>query len=214
MRRLIASTSWLLLTACVTVSPGSLPSGDTRQWKAYRVEIGDQVVQFAIPPGESPDWPEFEVPKKVDLTNFGQFNQMNQGPDLLSRFWDYQTLRYRNVEGTLRAIIIVWNSELEIRDEETLKAAETNNDQLEKTKDAMEGRKRAPNEKRYEPAELGGKKGFLVHQRISDSYYVVPVDHHHYLSVYVGADVARPGWREDAQAAADAILKSIKINSK
>jgi hypothetical protein len=215
LRELIASVLWLLLAACASVSAvGSLPSGDTRQWKTYRVEVGDQIVQFTIPLGESPDWPEFEIPKKIDLANPKLFNQMNQGPDLLSRFWDYRTSRYGKVEGTLRAIVIVWSSELEIRNEESLKDAEIGNDQLEKMKDVMEGRKRAPNEKRYEQAELGNRKGFLVHQRISDSYYLVPIDHHHYLSVYVGSSVARPGWREDAHAAVAAILQSIKIEPK
>jgi len=205
----------LLFAGCATLSPaGSLPSGDTRHWKIHRIEIGNHVVQFTIPTGESSDWPAFEVPKQIDLSKSKLFNDVNQGPDLLSRFWDYRISRYGDVDGTLRAVIILWNSDRELSDEKELRDGAIDNDELEKNRDVKNGRKRAPNEKRYEQTNIAGKKGYLVHQRISGAYYIVPVDLHHYLTIYVGTDVTRSGWREDSKSAAEAILQSIKIEPK
>ena len=216
LRRLVASALWLLLVGCVMMSSvNDLPSGDTRQWKTYRIEVGDQIVQFTIPPSESPDWPAIDIPKKVDLTQPGIFNQANEGPKLLVRFWDYRTSRYAQVYGTLRASILLWRSDIELRTLTDLQAASESNDLLIASRDiAMGGRAGPKDPKRYGPVDIGGRSGLRVLHRITSPHYIVPVDSHNYLTISIDADVTTPGWREDGQAAATAILQSIKIESK
>ena len=143
----------MLLAGCATVSlAGDLPSGDTKHWKTYRVEVGDQVVQFTIPLGESSDWPVVEIPRRIDLGQPRVFNQTGEGPKLLARFWDYRASRFANVDGTLRAYIVLWQSELELRDSAALQAASEESSVLVKAKEIMSGGKGGPRDtKRYEP---------------------------------------------------------------
>ena len=202
------------LIGCATMSgAASLPSGDTRSWATYRVEVGDQVVQFTIPPGESPDWPAFVIPQRIDLERQGTFDRANVGPELLARFWDYRTSRFAQVDGTLRAYILLWQSEKALDSAAALQAAVDENAKLSRIKDVMQGGSGGPPDAmQFESAVVAGRAGLLVHHQTSPAHYAVSLDTHHYLTIYVsGSSITRPGWREDARAAADAILHSIRI---
>lgn len=214
MVRSLAMVLAVVLMGCAAMSgAASLPTSDTKNWVTYRVEVGDQVVQFTIPPGESPDWPAFAIPKRIDLKNPDIFDRANTGPGLLRRFWDYRTSRISQADGTLRAYILLWQSEKTLNDTAALQAAVEENAQLTRTKEVMQGDSRGPRDvMRFEPAVVGGRTGLLVHHQTSPAHYAVTLDAHHYLTIYVsGSSVTRPGWREDARAAADAILQSIRI---
>jgi hypothetical protein len=191
----------------------SLPSGDIRSWTTYRLEVGDQVVQFTIPPGESQDWPAFEIPRRIDLEKPDMFDRANAGPGLLRRFWDYRTSRFAHVDGTLRAYIQLWQSEKTLDDAVALQGALDENAKLSRIKEMMQGGSGGPPDAmRFESTVVAGRAGLLVHHQTSPANYAVSLDAHHYLTIYVsGSSVTRPGWREDARAAADAILQSIRI---
>lgn len=205
------------LVGCATMSgAASLPSGDTRAWTTYRIEVGSQVVRFAIPRGESPDWPTFLIPKRIDLENPSIFDRANTGPKLLGRFWDYRTSRFAQVNGTLRAHILLWRSEKRLDDTVALQSALEENAELTRIKDVVQGGSGGPHDvMRFESAVVGGRTGLLVHHQIGPAHYAVILDAHHYLTIYIsGSSVTRSGWREDARAAADAILNSIRIEPK
>lgn len=213
--RLFVVVVWLIAGCATTNSAGSMPSGDTKHWKTYRIEVGDQIVQFTIPPDESPDWPVVDIPKRIDLTQPGIFDQANEGPKLLLRFWDYRASRYAQVSGTLRASILLWYSDIELHTLTNLQAGSENNDLLIASRDIVMGGNPGPKDpKRYEPVSIGGRMGLRVLHRITSPHYIVPIDAHHYLTISVDADVVRSGWQEDAKAAADAILNSIRIEPK
>jgi len=216
LRGVVGSALLLLFVGCAAMSAAAgLPSGDMRDWKTYRIEVGEQFIQFAIPPNESPDWPKIDIPKKIDLTQAGIFNQVNEGPKLLLRFWDYRTSRYAQVYGTLRASILLWYSDRELRSVADLQAASDSNDVLMVTRDIVTGGNPGPKDpKRYEAVSIGGRASLRVQHKITSPHYIVPIGIHHYLTVSVDADVVRSGWQEDANAAAVAILQSIKIGSK
>lgn len=215
--RCLAMVLTVVLAGCATMSgAASLPKGDTKNWVTHRVDVGDQVVQFTIPPGESPDWPAFEIPKRIDLKDPDVFDRANAGSGLLRRFWDYRTSRIAQVDGTLRAYVLLWQSEKTLDDTAALQAAVEENAELTRIKDVMQGGSGGPHDvMRFEPAVVGGRAGLLIHHQTSPAHYAVTLDAHHYLTIYVnGSSVTRPGWREDARAAADAILGSIRIEPK
>lgn len=215
--RCLVTVLIVALEGCATTSgPASLPSGDTKNWVSYRVEVGDQVVQFTIPPGESPDWPAFAIPKRIDLENPGIFDRADAGPGLLRRFWDYRSGRSARVDGTLRAYILLWRSENRLDDAAALQAAVEENAKLTRIRDAMRGGSGGPPDvMQFVPAVVGGRAGLLVRHQTSPTHYAVSLDAHHYLTIYVsGSSVTSPGWREDAKAAANAIMNSIHIEPK
>jgi len=156
------------------------------------------------------------IPKQIDLDKPNIFDRANAGPELLGRFWDYRAGRFAQVDGTLRAYILLWQSERTLSDAAALQAAVDENAKLSRIKDVIQGGSGGPlDAMRFEPAVVGGRSGLLVHHQISPAHYAVSLDAHHYLTIYVsGSSVTRPGWREDARAAADAILQSIRIEPK
>jgi len=212
----IASLAALLLAGCATLSSPRLPSADTRDWTAYQIEIGNQTVRFEIPPDESTDFPAFEIPRKIDLSDPRIFDQSGSGPELLARFWDYRTSRSAPVDGTLRAYILLWHSEGELTNVAALASALAENASLTKVKELLQGGTGGPHDKlKFEPLLVAGKQGLLVHHETSPAHYAVALDEHHYLTIYVsGAGVTRPDWRENARAAAAAIFYSIQIESR
>lgn len=204
-----------LVAGCATLSGPRLPSGDMKDWASYRIDVGNQVVRFEIPPDESPDFPAFEIPKHIDLSKSGIFDQAGGGPELLARYWDYRTSRNGQVEGTLSTYIRIWHSEKALVDENALSATLIENANLQRIKEKLQGGTGGPhNTMKFELAAIAGKQGLLVRNETSPAHYAVVLDAHHYLTIYInGAEVTRPGWRENAQAAAAAILKSIRIES-
>ena len=216
IRQLLAVVLSFVLTGCIAMeAAASLPSGDTKNWKTYRVEVGDQVVQFTIPPEESSDFPSFEIPQRIDLAQAGIFNQAQIGPKLLNRYWDYRTSRFAAVNGTLHAYILLWRSEGLLDSVDALRGAIEDNGKLLKMKELADGgRGGPPDAVRFETATVGGRTGLLEIHQITSPSYVVPVDPHHYLTISISVGVANPDWRADAQGAADAILKSIRIEPK
>ena len=218
MSHCLAMLFAIALVGCATMSGAtSLPSGDTRNWITYRVEVGGQVVQFMIPPGVSKDFLDPTVPQHIDLQQPGLFDQAGSGPRLLSRHWDYRSGPFALVDGTLHAAIWLKNSEKPLIDSNALQAAVSEGQELSRIKDLMNGGYTGPPNPttKFDAISVGGLQGFYVHYQTSLPDYVVAIDAHHYLVIYVDSSgVTNVGWREDAKAAADAILSSIRIEPK
>ena len=217
MIRHLAMLLAIPLVGCVTMGgAANLPSGDTKNWTTYQVEMSDQVVRFTIPPGESIDFPIYPIPRSIGLAQPNTFDRAETGPDLLRRFWDYRASRFATVDGTLRAIIGLRRSERVLDSVNALAATLEDNARLVRAKEVMEGGVGGPPDSmRFEPAIVAGKSGLLVHHQTSPSHYVVTLDPHHYLTIFVdGSSVTRPGWRGDARAAANAIFNSIRIEPR
>jgi hypothetical protein len=200
----------------VVVAAGR-PSADTSGWKTYRVEVGAHVVQFTIPPGESREFPGFTIPTRVDLTSADAFDEALAGPTLLRRVWDYRASRFVVVDGSLSAGISVNRSERSLDSLNALKTTVEEASELYAMKMyAEEGRRRASNKPvRFERVSIADRDAWRVSYELMRPGYVVPLDEHFYLGIGVDLDgFSRADWRADAKAAADAILKSIRIESR
>ncbi len=218
IRQWFAGLLAFALVGCAVMGvAASLPSGDTKSWKTYSVEVGDQVVQFTIPPGVSKDFLDPPVTQHIDLQQPGLFDQTGLGPRLLSRHWDYRSSPFALVDGTLHAAIWLKNSEKPLTDSNALRAAVSEGQELSRIKDVMNGGYTGPPNPatKFDATSVGGRQGFYVHYQTSLPDYVVAIDSHHYLVIYVDSSgVTHAGWREDAKAAANAILNSIRIEPK
>lgn len=217
IRACLAISLAIAAAGCVAMGGTiSLPTGNTKNWMAYGVDVGDQVVRFRIPPGINEDFLDAPVPQRIDLEQYGLFNRADAGPKLLSRRWDYKLNSRESIAGTLRASIALWCSENVLDSIDALQSALEKNKELLKAKDISEGGTGGPPDKmQFESAVVGGNQALLVHHQNSPSNYAMALDAHHYLLIYVsGRSVSRPGWHEDAVAAADAILGSIRIERK
>jgi len=208
----------ITLAGCATLSgAASLPSGDTRHWLTYRVEIGDQVLQFSVPPGVNEDFMDPPVPKRIDLQQPELFDETGSGPTVLSRHWDYRKNMFSPILGTLVAGIGLYYSEQSLGSLTSLKdVVRTHRELIQKQALARDPNDTGPPTPpvRFDSAKIAGKDAWYVSYRMLPSGYVVPLDEHHYLGIGVRNGVNPIDWREDAQAAADAILKSIKIEAK
>jgi len=61
---------------------------------------------------------------------------------------------------------------------------------------------------------IGGKQGILVDYVAAKHIYYVSLDTEHCLSISIdGSGGIQPEWHEDAQSAATAMLKSIRIEN-
>lgn len=87
LARLFAFLVSAMLVGCQLLVGTSLrPSGDTQHRETYRVEVGEQVVQFSIPPRESAEFfPNYVIPTRTDLNREDLFDEALEGPGLLSR---------------------------------------------------------------------------------------------------------------------------------
>ena len=207
--------AYFLLAGCQTMaSAAGHPNSDTRNWQAYRVQVDGKFVEFKIPPGESKEYPVFSIPQKIDLEGPNVFDETGDGPDILRRFWDYRASRFVGVDGTLDAIIGLNHSEHPLVRIEDFKSAieEASQKFVEKMLEE-EGAPRASNPPiRYQVITISGKEWLRVDYKLSGTYYVTTIDQHNYLKVSSRASgFTRVDWRADAQAAADAILHSIRI---
>ncbi|WP_325143118.1 hypothetical protein [Dokdonella sp.] len=182
----------------------------------YRVDLGDQVLQFAIPPGISEDFLDPPVPQRIDLQNPNAFDEVGSA-GILSRHWDYRKNGFAPHEGTLTAAIAVNFSEKPLDDLSALQGAlRRQADLIYKQAVVRDPKYNGPPipPLRFDPIKVAGRDGWYVSYRVLPSGYVVPLDKHHYLGIGVYNSVTRPDWREDAQAAANAILNSIHIGPK
>lgn len=206
------------LTGCATIGGAvGLPSGDTKNWITYRVDVGDQIVQFTIPPGLSKGFLDPPVPQRIDFKQQALFDETGNGPEILSRHWDYRSSPFALVDGTLEAAIGVRHSEKTLNILTALQTAISESQEFSRIKDVMKGGYTGPPNPptRFDAIRVGGRQGFYVHYRTSLPDYVVTIDDHHYLVIYIDSSgVTRRDWREDAKAAADAILQSIRIESR
>lgn len=208
----------LAMAGCqaVVVAAGR-PSADTSGWKTYRVEVGAHVVQFTIPPGESREFPGFTIPTRIDLTRAAAFDEAHNGPSLLRRTWDYRASRFVVVDGSLSAGISVNRSERSLDSLDALRAAVEEANELYAMKMYAEEGRRRPSDKpvRFVAVRIADRDAWRVTYELSGLRYLVPLDRHHYLGIRVSyGGFARDDWRADAKAAADAILKSIRIESR
>ena len=215
--------SWLVISlgliltgfvvACAAVSP---PSSDTKSWKTYRVEISGQITQFSIPPDESSDFPNFEIPQYIDVAQRGICNEAHIGPKLLNRFWDYKINRLSPVDGTLHAYIVLWCSEKEISNSGALQVAVEENQKLIIIRGLTEGGNGGPVDKmRFETKSFSGKTALLVTHQITSPNYVVLLSPYYYLTISIDiGSVRNPELRTMAKTTADAILNSIHIEPK
>lgn len=214
MLRSLVLLGCVVLTGCgVAAMAATRPTGDMRGWKTYRVQVDSQIVQFTIPPGESKDFPFFEIPKKIDIGGDDVFNDSGQGPALLTRFWDYRKSRFVVVDGTLGVGMGVNRASQLLGDEDSLRAAV---EEAARRFDESNGRGPGLQNRpvRYVPVEIGGRSWLRVVYRLSEDSYVTPIDDRHYLGVSISAGgFTRQDWRADAEAAANAILHSIRIES-
>jgi len=217
MNRCLAMLLTVTLVGCATMSgAASLPSGDTRDWITYRVEVGEHVVRFTIPPGVNEEFLDPPVPERVDLEQSGLFDQAGAGPRLLSRHWDYRNGSRGPIGGTLRAYIGLWHVQTILNSSNALQAAVIESNEQRRTKDVLQGGSGGPPDNlSFEPTVLGGREALLVHHQTSPANYAVTLDAHHYLLVYIsGNHVTEPRWRKDAKEATDAILNSIRIEPR
>jgi hypothetical protein len=211
----------LLLASVLTgyatlVGAASLPSGDTQDWVTYHVILGDQILQFEIPPGVNRDFMDTPVPKRIDLQNRDAFDEAGSA-GILSRHWDYRKNCFAPHEGTLTAAIGVNFSEQPLDGLTALRGAlRRQADLIYKQALIRDPEYRGPriSPSRFDPAKVAGRDGWHVSYRVLPSGYVVPLDTHHYLGVGIYNSVSRPDWRADAQAAARAILESIRIEPR
>lgn len=206
----------LLLAGCqANVLAKSPLLGDAEQWSAYRVQVADQIVEFTIPPKESKAFVGFRIPERIDLdSDRSVFDEVGKGPDLLRRFWDYRASRFSPVDGTLEAIIGIYLSEYPLDDVIALRnALESSSRRFAEKMLREEGHPRAPNPVvGLAPAEFLGEGWFRVDYKLSGSYYVTRLDRIHFLKVAVRPNgFSRNDWQEDAQAAGQRILRSIRI---
>ena len=208
----------LALAGCqAVVTAAGRPSADISRWMTYRVEVGAQIVQFSIPPGESREISAFTIPTRIDPSRADLFDETLAGPALLSRMWDYRESRFVVVDGSLSAGITVNRSDRPLDSLDALKAAVEDADKLYVGKMyAEEGRRRASDKPvRFDPVRIADRDAWRVTYEISGSHYVVPFDRYHYLGISLrSGGFTRDDWRADANAAAGAILKSIRIESQ
>lgn len=209
-------TCLVLLTGCVSVA-AERPTGDMKGWKSYRVEIGESIVSFRVPPGESKEFMSRPVPARIDSANKKLFDEAGIGPNLLDRYWDYKDNKLFGVEGTLRFIIAVRRSNESIENHKALQNAVEETSRLSSVLQSLEeGKPLASNRPmHYEPVQVAGKDGLLVRFEISPSAYVFAIDQYHYLRISYSAGGFRdPIWRAEALAAAESILQSIRIDPR
>ena len=203
----------LLLAGCQTMASAiGHPTGDTQNWQVHRVQVDDMIVEFATPSGESKEFPNFPIPAKLDLSGLDSFDEGGLGPNLLRGFWDYRSSRFAQPEGTLSAIIAARRSSHEIIDIESLKRAirEASRRFEEKAGVAPKAQDLPTN---YQQITIGGRNVLRVTYKLSSPSYVFLLDNRNYLEVsfQLSDFTNRADWRADAQAAADAILRSIRI---
>lgn len=206
-----------LLAACQSLAMGlGKPSGDTRNWKTYRVEVGQRVVQFSIPPGESREFPNYTIPKRIDLNREDLFDIALEGPGLLSRVWDYRSSSFVPVDGSLSVGMSVSRSQHPLDDLTTLRRAVEESSRLQAIKVYVEEGRTPPSDKpvRFEHARVAGREGWKVTYEFTGQQYVAVLDRHHYLGIYIRQNVSREDWRADAKAAVAAILNSIRIEPR
>lgn len=214
MKRVAFILATALVVCGVMNVSASHPSANTGEWKTYNIEVGNQIVSFMAPLGESADYPEFTVPKHVVIDRQGVFNSVNSGPDLLIRHWDYRKNRFETIYGTLSANIHLYRSSIVIRNTDDLLAAVKQNDRLDIERRTVDlGRPVfADSIVRADIVKVADRNALLVDYKVTRGIYYVPLDANHYLSISIDASgVTQPGWHEDAQAAADAMLRSIRI---
>ena len=206
---------WLIfvLVACIASSVAvTAPNGDISHWRTCRVKVGHNAVIFKIPPGESSDFINPEIPKQIDISRSDIFDEAGAGPRLLARYWDYRKSHFVQTVGTLHAFIALYRSENTLDTVDSLKEAELENASLVRMYQAMDpGSGRLRDSLRFEPAVVAGKAGLRVRHKFSPPTYAVVLDEHHYLTIYTEGSVSQPGWREDIQAAKAAIFDSIII---
>jgi hypothetical protein len=203
----------LILVACQTMAAvAEHPSADTRDWVVHRVQVDDEIVEFSIPDGGSADFSAFSVPDKVDLSGADSFDENNEGPSLLRRAWDYRENRYSEVDGTLRVYIGIGLSSRPLKGEGDIKGAILEGSDLY-ARNMARGRPGLLDPPvQISKMKLDGVSWTRVDYKLSGTYFVSPIDRYHYLKVSLRAGgFSRPDWRSDAQAAADAILRSVRI---
>lgn len=210
---LVSAVICLNLAGCQTMANAAgHPTADTRGWEVHRVQVDDKVVEFSIPAGESGEFSPFLIPDKVDLSGADSFDETNEGPTLLRRAWDYKNSRYSEIDGTLRIYIGVSRSSRPIEGESDMKEALLEGSELYAKKIARGRPGLLDPPVQFSQVMLGGASWTRVDFRLSGTYFAFPIDRYLYLKVSSrAAGFSRDDWRSDAQAAADAVLRSIRI---
>jgi len=213
--RLLLGMSAVLTTGCQ--SAGYRPTGDTARWITHRVDLGETIVEFSIPPGESPEFSAFPVPSRVDVTRSDLFDQALQGPRLLYSAWDYRSGAMSAVDGTLTAYMQIHRSERPLDSMQALKHAIEERGRLIATLEYAESGRSGPSNfpVQFDRVTVGGREALRVRFEITRPSYAVVVGRHAYLMFNLGSSsVQRPDWKKDAEAARDAIFESIRIVSR
>lgn len=122
------------------------------------------------------------------------------------------------VEGTLDAFILLRRSELALDSMESLKTAIVENSRLEDAASYLESGGSLPSSlpSRFDNASVGGRDALRLRVGVSAPVYAVIVGRHAYIELRVSLSDfhKRPDWKKDAEAARDAIFKSIRITSR
>jgi hypothetical protein len=203
-------------TGCQTV--GYKPTGETHQWIAYRIDLGESVLEFSLPPGESRQFPAFPIREHVDINRSDLYDDALIGPRLLDRTWDYAPGPLSMVEGTLRAFILLRRSEQALDSMEALKSAIEENSKLEDAARYLESGRRLPSTlpTQFAMSSVGGQEALKLRAGVPAPVFAVAVGRHAYIELYVQVSDfhKRPDWRKDAEAAHDAIFRSIRITRR
>lgn len=88
----------LFLQSCAMLGGGNLSHGKKSEWVSYETKIGDTILQYSLPNGQSRNSPKIMSPKnKIVLT--GQVENIFHG------FWDFSSSKFKQVEVTLKCSI-------------------------------------------------------------------------------------------------------------
>jgi hypothetical protein len=208
----------LLLTACGTQGYAiSSPSDDMRRWLTYRVEIGDQILQFTIPPGVNGDFLDSPtIPKRIDPQQDETFDKSGSA-EIFTRHWDYREGSFSPVVGTLVASIGLGYSQSSLDSLSDLQEEITRDrDLIQQQTIARDPRFRGPSTSpiRFDHVRIAERDALFISYRVLPPNYAVKLDVHHYLTISIRNGVNPGVSREKAQIAADAILRSISIEPK
>lgn len=215
MKRLAFSLP-LLLAACMTLA-GGRPSGDTSGWETKSVDMGEIVVSFRVPPGASSEYSNRPLPTQLDLADDSIFDDVNEGPVIFDRSWDYRNSSFSTVDGVLSFRIVLEKSNFPLASLESLTEAVRDNDRLSKMREYLRTGERASSNEpiKFIECKVGGAAGLRVVYELSDDAYVIALGRDSFLLMSINSGGFRnQDWSRDAKDAAKAMLQSVRISHK
>jgi hypothetical protein len=214
---MILAVAGLAVGCQIEAASAAKPSETPRGWHSYVVEVGEHVVRFSVPRGESHEYPAFTVPDRIDVDPGALTHRIDVGSWLLRRFWDYGGGWFAQPDGTLSAVIGTYESDKDMLNQETLMAAvQASSQRFENTRSRPAVLEAQNTPLDFQPVSIHGKQWLRVTYRLSGDSFVTILDSRHYLCASFGlSDFAtRPDSRAAAKVVADRILNSIQVDDR